>query len=100
MVPPAPSTDGYINTCRDTVGFAPGLSCGTKLTVNGSFIAQRIVLQRTKGSLRAATTVNEPAISGNIAEVFQMSPQFYIGQPVFKEKSSPYDSIKGLPPVL
>jgi hypothetical protein len=103
----APGT-GYVFTCRDVATNTPsgtsfGSACKNKLTINGAFIAQRVILQRTIGSLLKATGfggVHEPAGSPNVAEVFQDSPELYVGSPVFKLKSNPYDSIKGLPPVL
>ena len=105
--PKAPGVGGYVFTCRDASNSPTGASfvgtCATKLTINGAFIAQRVILQRTIGSVIKAGGfggVNELAGSANVAEVFQDSPELYVGRPVFKPNSNFYDSIKGLPPVL
>jgi len=102
---PNGSTGGVINTCTDSVGsqLGPG-SCDNQLTVNGAFIAKQIRFKRTNGDL-AVATANERADSGNIAEVFNFSPEIYLS-PLHYTLSSgsvpftKYDYITSLPPVL
>jgi hypothetical protein len=105
-----PPTTGYIFTCRDNSGGSPlpiaatfATSCDSKLAVYGAFIAQRVILQRTIGTVRnnhAFSGQVEHGDSPNLAEEFKATPELYIGSPVFKAKTNPYDSIKELPPVL
>lgn len=94
------SNPGHIYTCAGLASATIPLGCSAKLTVNGAFIANRVVMQRTNGTLRDSPREREPSTSANIAELFQFAPEMYIGRPIFKERSAPYDSIKGLPPVL
>ncbi len=76
---------------------------GRQLTVNGSFIAQRIVLNRTGFSLRHST-YKEKFDTSRASEIFNFSPELYLSPPVFKSKSSPtsgtYQSITTLAPIL
>lgn len=97
-------TKGEIITCSNIVGVTPGLGgCDNKLTINGAFIARQVRFKRTAGNLAAAGS-NEPSTSGQIAEVFNFSPEVYLSplhpslrrsQPMTK-----YDYITSLPPVL
>jgi hypothetical protein len=101
---PGNGEPGRIYTCKDWIDFnrdATAVSnCRSQLKVNGAFVAQQVVLQRTLGTVSTANGQQEPKTSANIAEVFNFTPEFYIGQPVFKPKTTKYDSIKDLPPVL
>lgn len=95
---------GRIMTCRDNNGgfIAPpdvSANCTQKLIVNGAFVANEIYLQRSIGTLSTGTA-GERANSNNIAEVFQGTPEFYIGRPVFKSTTGLYDSVRMLPPIL
>lgn len=108
-------TGGVIYTCAAQGGataFEPvaasdlASDCGTKLTINGAFIAKQVKFLRTEGTLSDSTS-NEAASSGNVAEVFDFSPELYLAdQPsVFNTlDNSPidreYDSILNLPPIL
>lgn len=94
------SHPGHIYTCAGLASATIPLGCNAKLTINGAFIANRVVMQRTNGTLRDSPGELEPSTSANVAELFQFTPEMYIGRPIFKERSAPYDSIKGLPPVL
>jgi len=120
---------GRIYTCAteglgDKPAVAPAdmyIHCGATpgnpkpLTVNGSFIAQRVILNRTTGTLRdskfrecAAQMVipSVPACTSatNAAEVFNFSPELYLSPPVFSPRSTPtsgeYQYISTLPPIL
>lgn len=76
--------------------------CDTKLTVNGAFVAQRVFFLRTLGSLRNGTP-GELSGSNNISEVFNYSPELWLGQPAIPNNGAStidYDSITSLPPVL
>lgn len=94
---PAPYTaPGTTNFPSNTVG----ARCGSKLTVNGSFIAKQVQLWRTTGTLRQSAS-GEANGSGNIAEVFNFSPALWINQPDLSGLvESDYDAIVSLPPVL
>lgn len=99
---------GRIYTCtywKLTNGNASDLKdrCDNQLRVTGSFVAQRILLERTTGTINLASDnggTAEASNSPNIAEIFQSSAEQFIGHPVFKSNPLQYDSIKGLPPVL
>lgn len=118
---PAGANRGVIYTCADNAG-AIGLSslfaeCGKQLTVNGAFIAKRVQLMRTLGSLRDAGAAQSPyagsnncsSSAGTVArpicsgEVFKYSPQTFLG---INEVSSGSDGgdensfITTLPPIL
>lgn len=102
-------TAGTIYTCTTSSGerYSSSVSasqCGSKLTINGAFIAQQVKFWRTGGSTASAGAVNagwdEP-----IAEVFKSSGQLYLSAPdALKKPSSSnnrtYDSVTSLPPVL
>jgi len=109
------SSGGAIYTCADTsasngigytyddlwakCGGSSPLTSANSLTVYGVFIANKINLLRTAGSLRS---------SGNIdgaAEKFILSPEVYLnGTNLYTSGSSsgvlPYDAIYNLPPIL
>jgi hypothetical protein len=101
---------GAIYTCADsnpTVRFqvidrtGPNFysTCNSKLTVNGAFVANQIALMRTTGTQRNATA-GEASTSGNIAEVFNYGPAFWMAQPDSGGAGAEYDSITSLPPIL
>lgn len=111
---PAVGTDGIIYDCATGIG-APVSSgslyggCGTQLTVNGSFLANKVVLTRTgnanndklSSSLRGSFST-ETNTNNNAAEIFNYGPAFWmnIGLPQLTPKSAGYDSIISLPPIL
>lgn len=104
---PTNATTGVIYTCQALTQFTPlpltgqlGSLCGSKLTVNGAFVARQVRLLRTIGTLRQSLPTEEPT-SNNIAEVFNLNPAFWISQPDDPASSTNrYDSITSLPPVL
>lgn len=104
---PGVPNSGTIYTCATAAGPVDQASisgtCNNQLTVNGAFIANRIKLMRTRGTLKDAAE-NELWTSGNIAEVFKASPELYLGTPPQALKKdgafSRYDSITSLPPIL
>lgn len=76
-------------------------ACNNPLTVNGSFIANRVMFGRTRGTRNAAPAPNEPSTSNNIAEVFNYSPALWLVNPTaLPPAGSTYDSVGSLPPVL
>jgi hypothetical protein len=105
--PKADGSKGQIFTCAagysvPTLGGNFHGDCIDKLTVNGTFIAQKIHLLRTKGTLLNSSN-GEQADSGTIAEVFNFSPELWIGTPAImdpKGGKADYDAITSLPPVL
>lgn len=86
--------------------------CNKQLTVYGSFVADKINLMRTYGSLKNANggaCLNAGSSSSSsphttcAAEVFQFSPEIYLSKPEIRPAgngSNQYDSITSLPPVL
>jgi hypothetical protein len=76
-------------------------ACSNALTVNGSFIANRVMFGRTRGTRNSATVANEPSSSTNIAEVFNYSPALWLVNPgTIQSTGTTYDSVGSLPPVL
>ncbi len=73
------------------------------LRVNGSFIAQRIILNRAVNTLNNST-FREPQASSQAAEIFNYSPEIILSPPVFRPTGGPtgssYESIGVLPPLL
>lgn len=104
---------GIIYTCATGVGVAPNSSqlfsdCGAEgndkqLRVNGAFIAQRVVLNRTGHTLRDSAA-RELANDSKAAEIFNFSPEVYLSPPVFNPRSTltsgEFKYITTLPPIL
>lgn len=109
------SNSGRIFTCANSLGSAmtsaPSLfsNCGARpgterqLVVNGAFIAQKVVLNRTGFSLRDSR-FREPASTSRAIEIFNFSPEMYLSPPVFvpnkTQTSSEYQYLTTMPPVL
>ena len=99
------ATGGTIYTCTTGGGaLVPDANlygrCNSKLTINGAFMANSVRFLRTNGTKQRGNG-NEAGGSGNIAEVFNFSPAFWMAQPVnILSGPTKYDSITGLPPVL
>ena len=89
-------------------------NCNKQLTVTGSFVAKKINLLRTFGSLRdeaggPSVTCSNPGSTLSAAyhntcaaEVFEFSPEQYLQKPAAKTSGGTvkYDAITSLPPVL
>ena len=113
---------GKIVTCATASGAITPTNlydtCKNKLIVNGSFVAKKIELLRTYGSLRdearnlappgslvtcdsaSGPAVNQPNCA---AEVFQFSPEHYLERPAARVPGAgmvQYDAVTSLPPVL
>jgi hypothetical protein len=103
--PSGPVGGGTIYTCKSAGGStSPSAiiypACNAKLTVNGAFIAHSIRLLRTEGLLHHGAT-DEASTTGNIAEVFNFTPELFIRPPGAADDGGyDYDSITSLPPVL
>lgn len=104
------SAGGQIYTC--SFGFSPpteaqlssvagGNNCRNQLTINGAFIAKRVRLLRTAGSLGDSNN-SEGRTSASIAERFIFSPEVWLSSGLNQPSggSESYDSITILPPVL
>lgn len=99
------NTKGIIYTCADS--FTPisvdanmyGKCDNTKLTVNGSFVANSIRLMRTKGSVKQGQAGDNPSAS-TAGEVFNYNPALWIAQPSTGSNVGKYDSVTSLPPIL
>ena len=84
-------------------------NCGSQLVINGSFIAQKVKLLRTFGSLRYASPGEYPNTGVRscgpslkavcAAELFNFSPETYL-TPGLPSTETPYESITSLPPIL
>jgi hypothetical protein len=95
---------GIIYTCagsatQPALGLTMYSDCDNKLTVNGSFTANKIEFLRTSGSLNQSD-INEGPGDGSIAEEFNYSPANWMSQPPVNGDSADYDAITSLPPIL
>lgn len=103
----AAAGNGIIWTCHTNTTDPPtdvylSAACRNKLTVNGAFIAQKVNLVRTNGDVASAAQ-DEAASSGNIAEVFNFTPEMVIGGAFFNPSDSTTTKIQSLislPPVF
>ncbi len=103
--PKTSSTGGTIYTCATGQGAAVAPSdtnfynsCNTKLTINGSLVANQLQLLRTSGSLNQSST-GDTATSNAAAESINYNPAMWIAQPGGSTTAT-YDSITSLPPIL
>jgi len=97
------ATGGIIYTCANATVPVDKTQlvgqCGTKLTVNGSFVAYQVQLLRANGTL-AQSNATETGASGQSAEVFNYSPLMWMVTPPGQSTPSTYDSLTSLPPIL
>lgn len=117
--PKSDGTKGRIYTCaRVAGGYVPVTdsalmfsACGAsglqpRLTVNGALIAQRVLFNRTIGSLRDSRYQEGPYMpnASSAAEIINFSPEMFLSPPVFRATgtatSGDYDYITTLPPIL
>lgn len=114
---------GILYTCTNSDGknidpVSLRTQCNTKLQINGAIIAQSVRFLRTAYTLKdvQVTKASVPATGSPVeyqqetydndhaAESIRMTPETYLGQPVFQPKGSQsngkYDYIVTLPPVL
>jgi hypothetical protein len=109
QVNPATGTGGTIATCATSTGpYATAAGafytpCNNKLTVNGSFTANSVMLMRTANSLNQSNAA-ETSGSNRAAEQFNYNPALWMVQPAPTSTGSGrvdnYDAITSLPPVL
>lgn len=113
--PNGQANTGRIYTCSS--GAAPLASgadiyntCGAnengnrrQLTVNGAFMAERVILNRAGYTLRNSG-YRETAANSKAAEIFKFSPEIYMSPPVFRSNgtstSGDYDYLSILAPIL
>ncbi len=126
---PSSGSGGNIDSCASANGrFDNGSkysTCHRQLLVNGAFIANKVHLDRTFGSLRFSVDGENVQTPGNrdcskgtegaglstttslgdcAGEIFNFNPAIYLAQPAINKNSGPtagvYDSITSLSPVL
>ncbi len=113
--PGSQPNSGRIYTCTNGTAPINGAgaiynSCGAEeggdrkqLTVNGAFIAEKVVLNRTGYTLRDSR-YREPSDNTRAAEIFKFSPEIYLSPPVFRasgtETSGDYDYLSIMAPIL
>lgn len=101
-------TSGLFNQCGASVTTTRDCQpagASPRLTVNGAFVAQRVVLNRTGFTLFCSKYRDlETAASSRAAEVFNFSPEIYLSPPIFSPRatstSGDYNYISSLPPIL
>jgi hypothetical protein len=97
---------GQIRTCATSGGasYSTIADCNNTLTVNGAFIAHRVLFQRTKGDSNLASATEGLNDNTNVAEIFKFSPETYLAAPPANfqtgQSLKKYDFITSLPPVL
>lgn len=104
-MPDGSGKGGTIYTCATGNGTAVAPTnfdfydtCNHQLTVYGAFVAKRVELGRTYGTLSQASA-GESYGGSHAAERFIFTPELWL--PVLPgQKANSYDSIQGLPPVL
>lgn len=100
----AGGTGGAFYTCATGLSALPlngslFSACNTKLTVNGTVVADTIHMLRTAGSL-AQSSASETSQLNQASEVFNYSPAHWLRQPPATGPTPDYDAIISLPPVL
>ncbi len=92
-----PPTESQLTRVTGTPGSD---NCRNQLTIYGSFIAKRIRLLRTNGSL-SSSSPNETRDSATMAEKFIFSPEAWLSSSISPAGGfESYDSITTLPPIL
>lgn len=96
-------------TCN---GGSSGNNTGKPLTIYGAFIARKTHFDRTNGTLRCASPAHgvlfpELFTSEKMAEKFYLTPELYLGQPVFRSQAAENysgfgdaQSYSNLPPIF
>lgn len=113
---PNGANGGNIYTCGSAAGVATQdvlYACNKQLVVHGSFVAKRVHLLRTLGTLKNDANHSNGGCSNSggitsakptcAAEVFEFSPELYLANPKVQPPSNGalrYDSIITLPPIL
>jgi hypothetical protein len=109
----APITDATVlfNECGGNIQYVGNdrVACNIQsgeprqLTVNGAFVAQRVVLNRA-GYTVGCAKFQEQANTSKAAEIFKFSPEMYLSPPFFSPRSTAtsgdYQYITTLPPIL
>ncbi|HSX16647.1 MAG TPA: hypothetical protein VLH86_00940 [Patescibacteria group bacterium] len=100
---PSGASGGTIYTCSTgAAAVATNLlasTCGSKLTINGSFIANQVQFLRAAGSV-AQSSAGETSAASKAAEVFNYGPAAWMPYPPGLANTTDYDSINSLPPIL
>jgi hypothetical protein len=79
-------TGGQIATCATpAAAITPSASlyssCNNSLTVNGAFVANDVVLERSTGTLSSSTGDTPTTLSSSAAEQFNYNPSLWLVQP-------------------
>ena len=104
---PVTADTGVIWTCHGNSPDVPtaayvSSACRTKLTFNGAVVAKQVNLLRVNGDAASAGP-GESSGSGNIAEVFNYTPEMVIGGGFFNSGTTnkyKIESLISLPPVF
>lgn len=96
---------GQIATCATIDGPEPlsgslVSNCGNQLVVNGGFVANDIVLERTYGTLSDSSTDNATTLSSSAAEQFNYNPSIWAIQPPPESNRVTFNAVLELPPTL
>lgn len=105
-IPNSANVGGTIYTCSLNGGVPTEAeianSCGTKLTVNGGFIASKVKLLRTYRTLsQAGSPQDDTPGASNAAEVFVYTPEVWLATPeTVPPETIKYDSLSNQPGIL
>jgi hypothetical protein len=96
---------GQIASCATSTGPVPLDSnlfsnCNTQLIVNGAFVADDIVLERSTNTTSESTGDNPSTLKSLAAEQFNYNPSLWMAQPPPQNSAPVYSTISDLPPVL
>jgi hypothetical protein len=75
-------------------------NCNNQLVVNGAFVANDVLLERSVHTLSNSSTDSPANISSSAAEQFNYNPSVWAVQPVVPPGALTYNTIVDLPPVL
>ncbi|HSX00195.1 MAG TPA: hypothetical protein VLH38_04130 [Patescibacteria group bacterium] len=75
-------------------------TCSTKLTVNGSFVANHVKTLRSGGTVGLSITDDAATGASSAAEQVNYGPAFWIPQPGGLPTPGKFDAISTLPPIL
>jgi hypothetical protein len=96
---------GQIATCGTSTGPAAlnnnlYSNCNNQLIVNGAFVADDVLLERSVKTLSDSTTDSPASLTSSAAEQFNYNPSAWIAQPPLPPSALTYNTIVDLPPVL
>jgi hypothetical protein len=96
---------GQIATCATATGpFTLDnnvfTNCNKQLVINGAFVANDVMLERTAGTLSQSSSDCPCGLDSSAAEQFNYNPSLWMIQPPLPAGATTYNDVVDLPPVL